>query len=126
MALDLGAGRLDPDHGLLGGAGEVTFQDGRKDGSEGCIGCGACCTYMLIPVRPDHHGYYEWLRLHGLAVELYLGVPHVRLEIPCSKLMKGKCSIYRSPKKPEMCSLALCERGAASLGRKVVLLEHDS
>lgn len=73
-----------------------------------CEKCGNCCTHMVLPVVTANDGYYDWLEYHGGQLVFSHNRMCVRLEIPCRKLVAGRCSIY--PERPQMCRKAQCER----------------
>lgn len=60
---------------------------------------GACCesfTLQLDGLKENHPDDYRWLSLHAVQ-----DAGSLRFECPCSKLVKGKCSIYED--RPEVC-----------------------
>jgi len=62
----------------------------------------------MVEIGPDVAGYWDWLRWHGATITLHEGKPHVRFEIPCQKLVKGKCTVYEE--RPPLCKAYLCDR----------------
>ena len=81
----------------------ITFADRQYLRTGACDGCGLCCTFMVLPERPLTPDETKWLRLHDGAETLYLAGATGRIDIPCSALSDGKCSLYGSPERPEMC-----------------------
>ena len=71
-----------------------------------CDGCSTgkvaqCCTYLELPLArnlsSDEQG---WVTLHpGASIR----GQSVRIEIPCSALSGGFCSLFGSPDRPQMC-----------------------
>ena len=65
----------------------------------GCLGLARCCTYVMLPLaRALSEDEKRWVELHpGLRIE----GESVRIDIPCSALRDGKCSIHSS--RPRVC-----------------------
>ena len=85
----------------------ITFADRQYIREGACDGCpknpGACCQFVVLPERPVTADEMKWLRLHNGAAALYLAGVKGRQNIPCSALADGRCSLYGSPERPEMC-----------------------
>ena len=84
----------------------ITFPDGteylRTGECNGCLGKATCCTYVRLPLarelNPDE---IRWLQLHpGLSVE----GSSVRIDVTCSALADGKCTLFGTDERPDMCA----------------------
>ena len=85
----------------------IEFPDGtrfRRTGEcHGCEGTGQCCTYIQLPLARALSGdEIRWVELHpGLTVR----GQDIRIEIACSALVEGKCTLYGTPDRPHICDL---------------------
>ncbi len=87
----------------------IVFPDKTYRRSGECDGCkrpgltpGQCCTYIQLPLArkltPDEK---RWVELHpGLTVN----GQNVRIDIQCSALSDGLCTLFGKPERPELCS----------------------
>jgi hypothetical protein len=69
---------------------------------DGCGDCCWCCQNIFIPYPDMTDDVKMWIEYHDLVVENQ----SVKLEIPCSKLKNGKCSVYE--KRPDVCRKFYC------------------
>lgn len=62
-----------------------------------------CCRYVELPLaRNLSADEIRWVELHeGLSIR----GRNVRIEVSCSALMDGKCSLYGTPLRPQMCAV---------------------
>lgn len=86
----------------------ITFHDRAYLRTGQCDGCiksipGACCRYLVLPERPVSADELAWLRLHPGAEAMYAEGKTGRVDIPCSALVEGMCSLYGLPERPQMC-----------------------
>ena len=74
-----------------------------------CEQCDAkCCKDMFIPFPKITNDTRRWIELHkGLSVVLIKGLGFIKVEIPCSKLINNKCSIYED--RPDNCRNYECK-----------------
>jgi Fe-S-cluster containining protein len=63
---------------------------------------------MELPIVSDKDGYYSWLVMHGVEIVFSHGLMCARVNIPCSRLENGRCTIYDN--RPQMCRDYKCER----------------
>ena len=81
----------------------IVFPDGTKYRRTGdCSQCGECCTYISLPLARSLTGDEKrWAELHaGIQI---IG-QSVRIETPCSALTDGKCALFGTPERPQLCS----------------------
>ncbi len=76
-----------------------------------CKKCGKCCRYFItwLEEKPTDD-FIRWVSYHKKAhVVFYSKLQRyaVRIDIPCSKLRNGLCSIYES--RPQDCRDYNCE-----------------
>ena len=85
----------------------ISFADRTYIREGACDGCpknpGACCQFVVLPERPLTADELNWLRLHDGAEALMLAGARGRIDIPCSALVGGVCSLYGSEQRPQMC-----------------------
>ena len=85
----------------------ISFTDRAYIREGECDGCpknpGACCQFVVLPERTLNEDELKWLRLHHGAENLWLTGVRGKKSIPCSALVDGRCSLYGSPERPEMC-----------------------
>ena len=76
---------------------DKTFR--RSGECNGCSGLARCCTYVVLPLaRELTEDERRWVELHpGLKVEGQA----VRIDIACSALKDGECSIHSD--RPQIC-----------------------
>lgn len=84
----------------------ISYPDGteylRTGECNGCLGKATCCTYVQLPLAreltPDE---LNWVHLHpGLSVD---GM-NVRFEVSCSALEGGRCTLFGTDERPQMCA----------------------
>ena len=68
---------------------------------DGCKGKATCCTFLMFTLqRPLSEDEARWANLHpGVHVE----GDSLRLDIACSALVDGRCSLFGSEERPAMC-----------------------
>ena len=72
-----------------------------------CTDCGACCEYMLLPLRDEDHA--KWAKYHGVEVVTYGSSLYVKINTPCKYLNEDKsCGVHGTDLKPKMCSEFMC------------------
>ena len=81
----------------------ITFADRQYLRFGACGDCSLCCQYLVLPERPLNADELKWLRLHDGAEQLWQDGATGRINIPCSALKDGRCSLYGSPDRPELC-----------------------
>ena len=85
----------------------IQHADGRRFLRTGeCDGCcgrevAQCCTFLILPLaRALSADEAMWVGLHpGVSVE----GDQLRIDSPCSKLEDGRCSIFGTPERPDLC-----------------------
>lgn len=97
---------------------------------------GQCCTYVQLPLARDLTAdERKWVELHGgiLIVETPEGQA-VRIAEPCTALSEdGRCVLFGSPIRPEMCedfpqwpgSIKGLPQGAGSCAYKFELINKE-
>ncbi len=87
----------------------IVFPDKTYRRSGDCDGCrrpgltpGQCCTYLKLPLAreltPDEK---HWVELHpGVRI---VG-QNVQIDIKCSALEDGRCTLFGKSERPELCS----------------------
>jgi Fe-S-cluster containining protein len=74
--------------------------------SNPCDKCSDCCTNVQFELFSEDHE--RWARLHDLKVVSNDGRKFVRFDVPCTKLKKGRCTIYEE--RPQMCKRFYCDK----------------
>lgn len=85
----------------------ITHADGRRFLRTGlCDGCalihpGQCCTFVRLPLaRALSADEQRWVALHsGLSI---VG-QSIQIDVACSALDGGRCSLYGLPERPQLC-----------------------
>ena len=81
------------------GWGGIGILDNRN-----CGDCCDCCKQIRIHTDQMSEDIKRWIELHGLCVE----GDYVRVDVPCSKLLNSKCSIYET--RPNVCRDYECNK----------------
>jgi Fe-S-cluster containining protein len=69
--------------------------------------CSKCCQKIVIRIGEKVNAdYMKWAEYHGLDIVFVSGAYYLRLDIPCQKLVDGKCSIEAN--KPDLCRAFDC------------------
>ncbi len=72
---------------------------------EKCKNCsGDCCKLMYIQINKEksEKDYIRWVNLHeNIQVVKRKGYWYMKIDLKCSKLKNGKCSIYKD--RPKLC-----------------------
>ena len=72
------------------------------------VGCGACCKLLRLQVPPEYGSnpdIRKWVELHGVRLVNLDGGVFAMLTLPCSALTEdGKCSLYGTPERPDLCN----------------------
>ena len=83
----------------------IQHADGRKylrtGDCNGCDGLAQCCTFMALPLaRNLTEDESRWVSLHpGMSVD----GSTLRIDIACSALDNGRCTLFGTPDRPDMC-----------------------
>ena len=77
-----------------------------KKGMENkCLTCSRskCCESICLPLlwKGVDADTKRWIKYHGLSLKKVRGELYVDIDRKCSKLIDGKCSIYK--KRPNVC-----------------------
>ena len=78
-----------------------------KREGECTVGCGVCCNFLTLQVPPEYNSnpdVKKWVELHGVRLTERDGGVFAVLNVPCHALTEdGKCGVYGTDERPELC-----------------------
>ena len=80
-----------------------------------CKTCnGFCCNYFIMPIKVHPkilEDYKKWLSYHGVKVIFHRGKYVIKIPLKCRFVLDdGKCSIFNTPERPNMCDISDCPK----------------
>lgn len=74
-----------------------------------CGDCSRCCEYVWLPIAINlNDDYKRFLKYQGIEVLEKNGFTQALFKNGCSKLIDGKCSIYKD--RPDVCKKYFCNK----------------